>query len=136
MSRTTEVSDEPLSHERVGRRLAWEREARLWSGIVLFVFVTMHLLNHALGVFGVAVMEAVQGPRVAIWQSAPGTILLYGALLAHIVLTLKRIARRRFARLPRDEAVQILLGILIPYLMLDHVVGTRIQIPVRLQPEL
>jgi adenylate cyclase len=127
MSRTAEVDEEPQQERGRGRRMAWEREARLWSGIVLFVFVTMHLLNHALGVFGVSVMEAVQGPRVLIWQSSPGTILLYGALLVHVVLTLKRVVRRRFARLPWDELLQIVLGLVIPYLMLDHVVGTRVQ---------
>src|SRR5947207_1197360 len=113
--------------DTIARHWAWEREARLWAGVVLFVFVTMHLLNHTLGVFGVAVMEAVQRPRMALWQSLPGTVLLYGAFLVHAVLALKRMARRRFSRLPPDEALQIALGLLIPYLIIDHVVGTRVQ---------
>ena len=112
-----------------GRRIALgARGAAVVAVSILFLFVTMHLLNHALGVFGVAVMEAVQAPRVAMWQSPPGTILLYGALAGpYRADASKRVVRRRFARLPRDEAVQIVLGILIPYLLLEHVVGTRVQ---------
>jgi adenylate cyclase len=113
--------------ETIAGRLPWERELRLWSGVVLFAFVSMHLLNHALGVFGVGVMEVVQWARVLIWQSVPGTILLYGAFGIHILLALKRLARRRFSKLPADEALQIVLGLLIPYLLIDHLVGTRIQ---------
>jgi adenylate cyclase len=113
--------------ERLVGRLPWERELRLWSGIVLFAFVTMHLLNHALGVFGLELMQSVQTVRLALWQNIAGTVLLYGAFALHIAMSLKRVARRRFAKLPPDEAVQIVLGLLIPYLLIDHLIGTRIQ---------
>src|SRR4051812_47995500 len=125
MSQTDGTAAKPV--ESIAGRLAWERELRLWSGVVLFVFVTMHLINHALGVFGVGVMEVVQRPRVWLWQSAPGTALLYSCFAVHIVLALKRLARRRFSRMPGDEAVQIVLGLLIPYLLIDHLIGTRVQ---------
>src|SRR3954447_18617200 len=115
MSDPEQTSSTPRTLDIIAKRWAWEREARLWAGIVLFVFVTMHLLNHALGVFGIAVMEAVQQPRIALWQSPPGTVALSGAFLVHIVLALKRTARRRFASMPPDEALQIVLGLLIPY---------------------
>src|SRR5436305_15296374 len=121
MSAPEPTSSTQTPFDAIAKRWALEREARLWAGVVLFVFVTMHLLNHALGVFGIAVMEAVQKPRMALWQSVPGTTLLYGAFFVHIVLALKRMARRRFSRLPPDEALQIALGLLIPYLIIDHV---------------
>src|SRR5438105_12900502 len=111
MSDKGRASSTQRTIDAVAKHWAWEREARLWAGIVLFVFVTMHLLNHALGVFGVAVMEAVQKPRIALWQSTPGTVALYGAFLVHVVLALKRTARRRFASMPPDEALQIVLGL-------------------------
>ncbi|MEZ0213997.1 MAG: adenylate/guanylate cyclase domain-containing protein, partial [Xanthobacteraceae bacterium] len=112
-----------------GPRWRWpmERELRLWSGLVLFAFVASHLLNHALGIVNIGVMEAVQSVRMAAWQSAPGTMLLYGAFVIHAVLALRRVIRRSFTWLPVDEAVQLALGLLIPFLLIDHVVGTRIR---------
>ena len=72
-------------------------------------------------------MQAVQAVRLQIWQSIPGTVLLYGAFLVHILLSLKRVARRRFSKLPAEEALQIVMGLLIPYLLIDHLIGTRLQ---------
>jgi adenylate cyclase len=106
-------------------QIAWEREFRLWAGLVLFAFLTTHLLNHALGIFGLATMELVQIWRVEVWRSWPGTIALYGAAFVHVSLALKRIASRRTWHMPIEEAAQIVLGITIPVLLLDHVIGTR-----------
>ncbi|MCL4766805.1 MAG: adenylate/guanylate cyclase domain-containing protein [Hyphomicrobiaceae bacterium] len=106
-------------------KLSWEREIRLWAGLILFAFVTMHLLNHALGVFGIPVMEAVQHWRVWLWRGWPGTIALYGAAAVHVLLALKRIALRRTRRMPAEEAVQIVLGLSIPVLVIEHALGTR-----------
>ncbi len=103
-----------------------ERSSRLWSGVVLMVFVTSHLLNHALGIFGVEVMSAVQEWRVAFWRSWPGTVLLFGAVAVHVALAVRRAIGRRTWRMPPMEALQIILGILIPIMLLRHVVDTRV----------
>jgi adenylate cyclase len=104
---------------------AWEREARLTAGLILFAFVATHLINHALGIFGVATMEVVQHWRTMVWRSWPGTILLYGAAVVHVGLGLKRIVWRRSWRMPVPEAAQIVLGLAIPWLLVDHAMGTR-----------
>ncbi|MGI9422969.1 MAG: adenylate/guanylate cyclase domain-containing protein [Hyphomicrobiaceae bacterium] len=105
--------------------IAWERTARLWAGLILFAFVTTHLLNHAIGVFGVDAMQNVQVWRVAVWRSWAGSILLYGAVAVHIILVLKRTVLRRTWRMPLKEALQIALGLLIPVLIYQHLIGTR-----------
>lgn len=105
--------------------IVWEREVRLWAGIVLFAFVTMHLLNHALGVLGLQAMEAAQHWRVWLWRTWPGTIALYGAAALHVALALKRIVVRRACRMPLEEGVQIVLGLAIPVLVVEHAIGTR-----------
>lgn len=120
------MSDTDTAPGRIEWRLPRERELRLWAGVVLFVFVTTHLLNHALGVFGVGVMEAVQEWRIWAWQSYAGTVLLYGAFLVHGVLALKRLTMRRISRMPIEDLVQIALGLAIPYFLVGHVLGTRI----------
>ena len=116
------VEDEP----QFLRKRSWGRTFRLWSGSVLMVFVATHLLNHALAIFGTALAEDVQAWRLLAWRSMPGTALLYGAFGVHVALALARIAKRRTWRMPRDEALQIGLGLLIPLLLIDHVVGTRL----------
>jgi adenylate cyclase len=103
----------------------WERSARLWSGLILFAFVLTHYLNHMLGVFGVSTLEAVQVWRVAMWRSTIGTVVLYGAAIVHVVLVLKRIVGRRTWRMPVREALQIALGLAIPFLLYEHALGTR-----------
>ena len=123
----TDAKKDTLDEERRKRRVqAWERDLRLWSGLVLMVFLAMHLLNHSLGIFGIEAMERVQDWRLAVWRTWPGQIALYGSALIHMILTMKRMAARRTLRMPRDEALQIVLGLAIPLLLADHVAGTRI----------
>lgn len=105
---------------------ALERRLRLWSGLVMLAFVTTHLLNHAVGLFGVAAMSEVQVWRVAVWRSLPGTVLLAGACVVHIALTYASTLRRRTLRLPYSELLHIGLGLTVPFLLAQHVVGTRI----------
>lgn len=125
MPQRSSTSATLLNYRSAARNVQWEREIRLWGGLVLFAFVTMHLVNHALGVLGVETMEAVQSWRVWIWRSWPGTIALYGAAALHAGLALKRVALRAPCRMPLEEGVQIALGLAIPVLVLEHVLGTR-----------
>ena len=111
----------------LGRRLRLvfaPQRLRLASGLVLFAFALTHFLNHALGIWSVGLMEAVQDWRTAVWGSAPGTVLLAGAFLVHVALALWKTARRRTLRMPPAEAAQLVLGLAIPLLLAKHVVGT------------
>lgn len=99
---------------------------RLASGIVVFVFLLTHLLNHALGAHSLLAAERGRDLFVAVWRSWPGTILLYGALATHLVLVLVSVARLRTVRLPLWQVAQLTLGLAIPALLIGHVFGTRI----------
>src|SRR5258708_19184093 len=72
---------------------------RLWSGYVLLFYVTTHLLNHALGLISLRVVEAGRIWFVFIWQGYAGQTALYGALLVHLVLAMWALLRRRTLRL-------------------------------------
>ncbi|MDQ0313895.1 adenylate/guanylate cyclase domain-containing protein [Amorphus orientalis] len=98
---------------------------RLASGLVLFAYVFIHFVGHALGIVSLAWMDAAAFVQDLIWRSVPGTVLLYGALATHVVLVLIKVARRRTIRMPVWEALQIILGLLIPFWLVTHVVGTR-----------
>ncbi len=102
----------------------WERQTRLITGMILLLFVATHLINHALGIFGIAFMEAVQVYRTAVWRSLPGTVLLVGAFAVHLMLGVKRLIDRRTWRMPMQEAVQLLLGLAIPVLLIEHVLAS------------
>lgn len=106
---------------------SWSRDVRFVSGCILMVFATTHFLNHALGIFGIEAMEAVQEWRYWFWHSWTGTVALYGSLIVHPVFALLRVAQRRTFRMPGREVIQIVLGVAIPLLLIDHIVGTRVQ---------
>lgn len=99
---------------------------RLASGIVLFTFLTCHLLNHSLGLISVDAMESGRAVFLAVWRSYLGTVVLFGALTLHLCFVLVKLLRHRaYRRLPRREILQIILGLLIPPLMILHLIGTR-----------
>src|SRR5690242_15806445 len=103
-----------------------ERRLRLASGLAIACFVVPHFLNHSLGVVSVDAMDRARVVLAAAWRSAPGTILLYGALLTHFALALASLYRRTTLRMPAWEAAQIVLGLAIPPLLVAHIVGTRL----------
>ena len=99
---------------------------RLWSSYVLFFYVVTHLLNHALGLISLRVLEAGRIWFVFIWHNPIGQAVLYGALLTHFCLALWSLYQRRTLRLSRWEWTQWTLGVLIVPLGTIHVVGTRL----------
>ena len=99
---------------------------RLWSSYVLFFYVVTHLLNHALGLISLRVLEAGRTWFVFIWHNPLGQTVLYGALLVHFCLALWSLYQRRTLRLSRWEWTQWILGVLIVPLGAIHVVGTRV----------
>lgn len=98
---------------------------RLASGLVLFVFLTMHLLNHALGNISLDALEWGRGIFLAVWRNPVGTALLYGALVIHALLVMYALFRKRTLRMPVAEAVQIVMGFTIPVLVASHVLANR-----------
>jgi adenylate cyclase len=102
------------------------RQIRLWTGLVLFTYLTTHFLNHALGLVSLEAMAVGQEWFVLVWRSLPGTVALYGSFGIHNLLALWALYRRRTLRMPAWEATQLTLGLLVPPLLVWHVVGTRL----------
>jgi len=101
------------------------RRLRLFSGMVMLAYVTMHLLNHAVGLVSLRAMEDVLWYVFRIWTNRPAQALLYGSFLVHYALALSALWQRRTLRLRFAEAAQLVLGFAIPLLLVRHVVGTR-----------
>ncbi|MGE5168808.1 MAG: adenylate/guanylate cyclase domain-containing protein, partial [Rudaea sp.] len=102
------------------------RATRLASGLIVATYVTAHLANHALGIFSIDAQEALLDILQPVWQSALGTLVLYGALLVHAGLGLYALWRRKTLRMPAWELAQLALGLVIPLLLIPHVFGTRV----------
>ena len=107
------------------RRRPTLSDLRSATGLVIGLYVTMHLANHSLGLISVRAQEAARPWVMALWHSPPGQVLLYGSLGVHATVALLALIRRRHYHMPAWEAIQILLGLTIPYLLLVHIVNTR-----------
>jgi adenylate cyclase len=102
------------------------RRLRLGSGLVMFAYVTTHFLNHSLGLLSVDVMDRVLERIYSVWASTIGTVMLYGAFATHYCLALWALWLRRSLKMPVVEAFQIVLGFSIPFLLIEHVLWTRV----------
>ncbi|MFN8526932.1 MAG: adenylate/guanylate cyclase domain-containing protein [Chloroflexota bacterium] len=102
------------------------RKLRLWSGLVLFIFVGTHQINHALGIISLETLEAGRLVFLAFWRSPVGTALLYPAFLIHVNLVLWALYQRRYLRMPKMEVFRLILGLVMPLVLTPHIFGTRV----------
>jgi adenylate cyclase len=110
-----------VSSERSLRRL------RLISGLIMLIFVMLHLANHSLNLLSLKAAEEGRVWFLAVWRNPAGTLLFYGAVTVHVTLAMRSLYLRRTLVMPVREASQIILGLLIPVLLIEHIVGTRIR---------
>ena len=101
------------------------RDLRLASGLVLFTYVTLHLVAHAVGLVLIDVAESALRITGLFWHSGVGTALLYSAAAIHIGLALVAVYDRRTLRMPPVQALRIVLGLSMPLVLIGHFVGTR-----------
>ena len=104
------------------------RMSRGWmiTGLILFAYVTTHLINHAFGLFGLAAMDRGQKIFLAIWRNPVGTVALYASLTIHLTLALRSLYWRRTLRMRPRDATQLILGLAIPPLLAAHAIDTRL----------
>ena len=101
------------------------RKIHLVSGLILFTYVTLHLINHMAGLWSLAAMDATRNVLHAPWYTPVGAVVLYGAMIIHAALALFAIYQRRRLKIPFEEGLQLVLGFAIPLLLIGHVLGTR-----------
>lgn len=102
------------------------RRARLLSGLIMLSFVFTHLSNHALALVSIETAEYGRMWFSLLWLNPLSSLILYGAVLTHILLVLRSIYVRRTLKMPVREALQIFIGLIIPYLIIDHASGIRL----------
>jgi ferredoxin len=87
------------------RRRLTIADLRSVTGLIIGLYVTMHLSNHALGLISVRAQEAVRPWVMALWHSPPGQVLLYGSLSTHAAIALIILFRRRHYLAPIGMSV-------------------------------
>lgn len=100
------------------------RKIRLTTGLILFVFVTGHMINHVLGIHSLSAMEAGREWFLAVWRNPVGMIAFGGSLLIHLLLAVWALYTRRSLKMSVGEAFQLGLGFSIPLFLALHFVGT------------
>jgi adenylate cyclase len=98
---------------------------RIISALILFTFLLLHLINHSLGLVSIDAMEAMRQMRIAVTRSTLGTGILVLAATVHFVLGISRLMQVQTWRIGRWTIVQLVFGLLFPFLLIRHVVGTR-----------
>lgn len=96
------------------------------SGMTLFAFVLCHLTNHAFGLISITLMQELKPWFLGFWRSPPGEIVLLLAMVVHLGIALWVIYARQTLAMPRWQWLQLASGLLIPFLLIKHVVGTKV----------
>jgi len=102
----------------------FERRLRIVTGLILSVYIIVHLSNHALGLISLDAMESMRKAVTPFWRSGFGGLLIYGSLLSHFALALMSLYRRTSLRMPTWEFCQLALGLSIVPLLAGHVSAT------------
>lgn len=99
-------------------------QARIWTGVVLFIYLTWHMANHALGLYSDELMRDA-GRLLSITVGFPPIgLVLYTSFAVHMFLSLWRVYQRRSWRMTSKEWLQLIMGLLIPYFMISHIMST------------
>lgn len=99
---------------------------RIASGVVLFLFVLMHLISIAVGLFGLEAMEAARPVLMGIWSNPIGGPILLLSFITHAALGLYTLYRRNTLLMNWRDGSQALLGMAIVPLLLPHIMGVGI----------
>ena len=101
-----------------------ERRLRIGTGLVLAIYIVIHLVNHSLGLVSLEAMETMRKFVTPFWRSWVGGLLIYGSLLTHFALALLSLYRRTTLRMPAWELGQLVLGLSIVPLLAGHIAAT------------
>ena len=104
----------------------WRGRLRLASALVMLTFVVCHLTAHSFLLVSFDAAETALKILMYPWRTLIGTGVLIAAFLTHYTNALWSIYIRRSLRLSGWEWTQVSLGLCIPFLLMHHVVGTRI----------
>ena len=102
------------------------RQVRLGCGLVLYLYLISHFLNHALGNISLEAMAIGVRYHTLFWHFPPVGLVFYLSALIHSGLGFYALYQRRQFHWRAIEPLQLVLGLSIPALLVAHVVGARL----------
>jgi adenylate cyclase len=105
------------------------RQVRITCGLILFSYLLSHFTNHSLGNISYAAMEDGLDYHMRFWRDPVVVAVFYTAAIVHWSLGLWALYERRQFRYRAPEITQLVLGLSIPFLLVIHFVGVRLQSP-------
>ena len=96
------------------------RRARMYSGLVIFLYVTVHLVNHSMGLISLEVMEGLRQRVSAFNRNIVVSLTLYGALLVHTLLGFHHFLTRRSFKMSAKDWTQLVTSFALPLVLLPH----------------
>lgn len=100
-----------------------ERTLRIGTGLILFLFVMMHLLNVGLGVISAELIEQTRPAFMYFWSSFIGKWLLMLSMIVHMALGIRTLYRRNTLSMSAADTLQFASGFIIFPLLFPHVWG-------------
>ena len=101
------------------------RTLRIVTGLILFAFVTGHLLNQAIGLHSLAKMDEWRGIIMAPWTNSVGSAILMISMISHGLLGMVSLYRRNTLNMSASDAVQFITGFMILPLLVPHVIAIK-----------
>ena len=102
------------------------RQVRLTAGLILFLYLLSHYINHALGNISYATMDAWLAWHIWWWRIPIVNSTLYAAAATHFSLGLWALYQRRHFRYTVAEITQLVLGLSIPLWLASHFGAQRV----------
>ena len=101
------------------------RNLRIITGLILFLFTTGHLINQALGLHSLELMDAWRPTIMSPWTNVIGGPLLTISLLSHALLGMASLYQRNTLKMSATDMVQFASGFLILPLLAPHVIAIK-----------
>lgn len=100
------------------------RRARMYSGLVIFLYVTVHLVNHSTGLISLETMEGLRQRVSAFNRHIIVTVILYTALLVHALLGFQHLLTRRSFKMSAKDWIQLVTSFILPLALLPHMLAS------------
>lgn len=96
------------------------RRLKIISGLILFVFVTVHLVNLAIGFFSLPLADQLRPVLLFPFSNPVGGNILIASALLHMMLGVQALYKRNTLRMTAHDTVQLVSALLIPVLLIPH----------------